>query len=180
MGVIIAVIVVVGLFYLVKAAVKVNPNTDTASQQQKTKEIVVQTLDEEPDFIDGDFKTYIAGAYHHVSKDDIGAFIGVVSPDPENPYDKNAIAIYRNDAKLIGYIGKDEQGDYLEWSKGKPFTCVGYINQGDTGKIYGRVKILKPYSNEFVEEETKSYLNWALNKFGEGFVPQKLMDMYNL
>lgn len=150
----------------------------------KQKEILVKSLDEEPeDFWKGTFATYIAGVGYHASEKDAGAFVGVVAPDPTNIYDKNAIAIYRNDTKLLGYIGKREQREYKEWSNRKTCPCVGYIKTGDytnDNGLIGRIKVIKPYNIEYVKNETKGYLKWALEQYGKQFVSEELIKTYEL
>jgi hypothetical protein len=137
------------------------------------QEIVIETVDdEEGDLIDGSFLTYIAGINHHCSASDIGGFTGVVAPEPTNQYDKNAVAIYRSDSKLLGYISKSELSEYHEWSRGKPFTCVGYITGGNNAPLKGRVKIIKPYNEQFVKKETDEYIQWMVNKFEKNFLPK--------
>lgn len=137
------------------------------------REIVVETVnDEEENPIDGSFLTYITGINHHCTLSDIGGFKGVVAPEPTNQYDKNAVAIYRNDSKLLGYISKNELSEYREWSKGKPFTCVGYITGGDNAALKGRVKIIKPYNEQFVKRETDEYIQWMISKLGKNFLPK--------
>lgn len=155
------------------------PKPSSVPRPHIQKEIIVETLNEEPEYRGGDFSTYIAGINYHASKNDIGAFVGVVALEPNNPHDKNAIAIYLNNSEIIGYIGKSEQKDYNEWSSGKPCTCVGYIDEND-GKLFGRVKVIKPYNSQYVEDETRKYLKWALKEYGARFISEDLAKTYNI
>ena len=148
--------------------------SDHSSQKVSSnqREITVMTLDEPEDMIDGSFTTSIAGITYHCDKTDIGGFIGVVAPDPDNKYNKNAMAIYRNDTKLLGYIPESQLNEYRIWSDCKPFTCVGYIEPGDQYPIHGKVKIIKPYNSKYVEDETRSYILWLRDKKGNKFIPK--------
>lgn len=159
------------LIFIIKLGLKDNIQAPTPNQPI---EITVETTDEPEDFIDGSFNTYIAGIKHHCDQSDIGGFIGVVAPEPSNPYDKNAVAIYRNNSnpKLLGYIGKSDLSEYREWCQGKPFTCVGYIMAGDDAPVYGRIKVIKPYNENFVKNETDDYVRWMIKKYGKEFLPK--------
>ena len=117
-----------------------------------------------------DFYTKIAGAHYRNDAKDIGGFLGYVKPEPTNPYDKNAIAIYRNDGKLLGYIPKEETNDFREWSSKDFLPCVGYIKDGDEVAIYGRVKVLDTDPEE-VELEVVKYVKWLIYNFGVEFIP---------
>lgn len=159
-----------GLIALIKLALKDVPIPESA----KPIEINVEMIDEPEDFADGSFNTYIAGVNHHCNYSDVGGFVGVVAPEPNNPYDKNAVAIYRNGAspKLLGYIGKSELNPYRKWCKNKPFTCVGYIMPGDDAPVYGRIKVIKPYNEDFIKAETDSYIRWMVGKYGKKYMPE--------
>ena len=157
-----------------------NPKPSSVPPPHAQKEIIVETLEEDPEYIGGDFYTHIAGINYHANKKDVGAFVGIAVPEPENPHDENAIAIYRNDSRRLGYIGKDNLKDYHEWSKGKPFTCVGCIFLNNDMTLYGKVKVIKPYNAQYVEDETRRYLEWALDKYGTPFISDDLIKRYNL
>ena len=163
--------ITVVIIFIIRIGLKDNIQSPTSNQQI---EIAVETVDEPEDFINGSFNTYIAGINHHCDQSDIGGFIGVVSPDPNNPYDKNAVAIYRNDAnpKLLGYIGKSDLTEYRKWCNCKSFTCVGYIIPGDNSPVCGRIKIIKPYNENFVKNETDNYIKWMIEKYGKKFLPK--------
>lgn len=168
-------LIIIFIMVVVIAILKYALKDDAISSPQKEQiEITVETIDEPEDFINGSFNTYIAGINHHCNQSDIGGFIGVVAPEPNNPYDKNAVAIYRNDSnpKLLGYIGKNDLSEYREWCKGKPFTCVGYIMAGDDAPVYGRIKVIKPYNENFVKDETDDYIRWMIKKYGKEFLPK--------
>lgn len=145
-------------------------NSENTSSVQR--EIIVETLDEPEDMLNASFTTSIAGINYHCDKADVGGFIGVVAPEPDNKYNKNAMAIYRNDTKLLGYIPESQLDEYIAWSDCKPFTCVGYIEVGSQYPIHGKVKIIKPYNSKYVEDETRSYVKWLADNKGNKFIPK--------
>jgi hypothetical protein len=110
----------------------------------------------------------IAGA-HHRNKDE-GAFIGVVTNDPDNEYDKNAIAIYRNDGKLMGYIPREEQRDFRKWSDRDPLPCVGYVRYGDYVDMYGSVKVIDA-DKRLTELHIMKFVRWLIENYGVDFIP---------
>lgn len=89
-----------------------------------------------------DYETRIAGAYHHCDDSDIGGFIGYIQPDANNRYDRNAIGVYNNDGKLLGYIPKEETADVRRWATQPHLPCIGYILSGDKVDYWGRVTII--------------------------------------
>lgn len=91
---------------------------------------------------DGTYYCKIAGVQYRNSKQDIGGFVGYVRSEPDNSHDKNAIAVYRNDNKLLGYIPKDEQKSFREYSEKENLPCVGFIKSGDYVQLFGKVKII--------------------------------------
>lgn len=110
----------------------------------------------------------IAGA-HHRNKDE-GAFIGVVTNDPDNEYDKNAIAIYRNDGKLMGYIPREEQRDFRKWSDRDPLPCIGYVRYGDYVDMYGSVKVIDA-DKRLTELHIMKFVRWLVENYGVQFIP---------
>lgn len=89
-----------------------------------------------------DYETRIAGAHHHCDDSDIGGFVGYIRPDVNNRHDRNAIGIYNNDGKLLGYIPKEEIADVLRWATQLQLPCIGYILSGDKVDYWGRVTII--------------------------------------
>lgn len=118
-----------------------------------------------------DYFCAIAGVQHHNNAQDIGGFLGYVCPEPTNQYDKNAIAVYRNDKKLIGYIPKDEQKSFREWSNKDFLPCVGFIKDGDEAPLYGKVKVIDEDPDE-TEFEVIRFIKWLVSNFGVKFVPK--------
>lgn len=119
---------------------------------------------------DGTYYTKIAGVQHRNGKKDIGGFLGYVCSEPNNPYDKNAIAVYRNDNKLLGYISKDEVTDYRKWSAKENLPCVGFIKAGDDVPLFGKVKIIDTDKDE-TDLIVAQYVKWIVSNFGTKFIP---------
>ena len=122
---------------------------------------------------DADMEYYskIAGAQYHCTDAEIGGFLGYVAPEANNPYDKNACAVYRNDNKLLGYIPKDELTEYRQWSGCKSLPCIGFIKPGADVPLFGKVKVI----NNADETEAKiiivKYVRWLVANFGKKYVP---------
>lgn len=110
----------------------------------------------------------IAGASHHDNKE--GAFMGVVMSDPDNEYDKNAIAIYHNDGRLVGYIPRNEQKDFREWSTREPLPCVGFFCEGDYTDLYGKVKVIDA-DQRLTEIHIAKFVRWMVEKYGVKYIP---------
>lgn len=53
-----------------------------------------------------------------------GVFTGVIKPDPNNPYDSNAIGFYKSDGQLLGYVQKELQDYVNKFAKGRKLDCV--------------------------------------------------------
>lgn len=120
------------------------------------------------------FKCPIAGVQYRNDKEDVGGFFGYVKLEPENEFDPNAVAIYRNDGKLIGYIPKDMTREYREWTSEERRPCVGFIDEGDYAPLYGRVKILDIDKQEEADVEAIRYVRWLVTEFGVKFIPDEV------
>lgn len=125
--------------------------------------------DDEADSVE--YYTRIAGAKYRNTAKDIGGFIGYVRSEPHNEHDPNAIAIYRNDGKHMGYIPKAEQETYREWSCKDNLPCVGYIVEGYDVEIFGKVKVIDADKTTTIIEMVE-YIAWMVNKHGKAFVPK--------
>lgn len=117
-----------------------------------------------------DYFCSIAGVQYRNTIQDVGGFLGYICSEPNNPHDKNAIAIYRNDDKLVGYIPKDEIKDFREWSAKENLPCVGFIKDGDDTPLYGKVKIIDTDKDE-TELEVVKFVKWLVSNFGVKFIP---------
>ena len=136
---------------------------------------VLQILNREGDVHEDEWHTYIAGLPHHASKYDIGGFSGWVEADYNNKYDRNAMGVYNSFGKLLGYIPAKEVLDYRVWCGVEPQPCVGFIYNED-GQLRGRVKILRPCNEDFLQTEFSRYLQWVNDNYGEEYLP-KTLDM---
>lgn len=97
--------------------------------------------------------------------------MGYIRAEPDNPYDKNAIAIYRNDKKLLGYIPKDEVEDFRKWSGNKEeVPCVGFIKAGDEVPVFGKVKAINDGKDE-TELTIVKYVKWLISNLGLKYIP---------
>lgn len=117
------------------------------------------------------FYTYIAGINFRCNARDEGGFLGYAAPEPDNEYDRNAVAVYRNDGKLLGYIPKKENKEFKEWSESCTVPCVGYIFQED-GTMRGRVKALLPENENAVYKAVAYYVRWLVQEHGRRFIPK--------
>lgn len=126
--------------------------------------------DEDDEDDEAVYDTRIAGVMYNTSSYDIGGFIGYVRSEPDNPVDKNAIAIYRSDGKLIGHIAKDEIEQFREWSCKDNIPCIGYITEGDEVERYGKVKVIDTTKTQTTLEMIK-YVAWLVKRFGKRYVP---------
>lgn len=117
------------------------------------------------------FSTYIAGINFRCYARDVGGFLGYAAPEPDNEYDTNAVAIYRNDGKLLGYIPKKDNREFKEWSSSCTVPCVGYILRED-GTMKGRVKALLPENENAVRKAVAYYVRWLVRKHGSRFIPK--------
>lgn len=113
-----------------------------------------------------DYFTSIAGVSFRNDRSNVGVFRGVVIQQPDNEADKKALAIVSTypEPRLVGYIAKDEHREYRKWSRGHAYPCAGYISF-DSGMIYGRVKIIRPYSPDQVESDIEEFILRARKKY---------------
>jgi hypothetical protein len=154
---------------IVYIAVRINnrrKSTQNDGIQHTCHRVETKNIDD-----DGAYFTRIAGAQYRCGKQDVGGFLGYVCPEPKNKYDKNAIAIYRNDKKLLGYIPKDEQSDFREWSDKKLLHCVGFLKEGEEVPIFGRVKVVDGDDEENYLIVLK-FVRWLVVNFGKEFIPK--------
>ena len=119
---------------------------------------------------DPEFHCAIAGVQQRNTVEDVGAFLGFVKPDPNNPYDPNAVGIYTNDRRHVGYISHAELGKYRRWATKEVLPCVGFIKEGDEVPLFGKVKVMDTDTEE-VELITAQYVRWMVNNFGLNFIP---------
>lgn len=166
------VIVFIVVFLLVK-------NFDAFAEAKKAdimKKKGIRYLNTEADE-DDCRSTYIAGMRYHFKPKKLYNFItGFAVPVNDNKYDANAVALFSSDGSLLGYVPKDESKEYRQWCGGNVYPLVGHIvpgdecdgmnNPNDENMVWhSNVKILKPFNEEYVKDETERYRQWFDNKF---------------
>lgn len=119
----------------------------------------------------GAYSTRIAGVPYNCSDDEIGGFLGYVRSEPDNPYDKNAIAIYRNDGKILGHLPKDETREFRRWSLKEDLPCVGFIKANPEGALFGKVKIMDT-DDEEAQLIVIKYVKWMISNLGVKYIPE--------
>jgi len=116
-------------------------------------------------------KTYIAGVNHHCDESDIGGYIGFVKHEPNNKYDKEAMAIISTEGKLLGYIPKAEKEKFKSKGSLDTWSFVGYVEKGDDYPVHGRIKILFTNNQNQMEASITSYVEWLVRKKGVKYIP---------
>lgn len=76
----------------------------------------------------------IAGITHGEHIDDhLGEFVAAVEPDPDNPYDAQAIKILASNGDRVGYVPKDITSNVRAFTQ-LPCKCYCYI--GENNEMY--------------------------------------------
>ena len=97
-----------------------------------------------PDYLEFE----IAGmSYRGDLGDYTGEHVGTLEPEPDNPYDANAIKILAEDGHHVGYVPKDMTGAVREFAS-LPCTCYFYIGSND-GTYYSDAYISNVSPNKF-------------------------------
>ena len=80
----------------------------------------------------------------------IGKFCGYLKPEPSNKFDPNAIAVYHEDGKHLGYIPATETDGVRRLGQDFPMFCWGEIIQvwGDRKFFVGDLYIEEIYADE--------------------------------
>ena len=80
----------------------------------------------------------------------IGKFRGYLKPEPSNKFDPNAIAVYHEDGKHLGYIASIETDGVRRLGQDFPMFCWGEIIQvwGDRKFFVGDLYIEEIYADE--------------------------------
>lgn len=165
------IIVIILFFIFLLFVLSMASSKSPVDDESKEKKVLGdESLTRTNKFTSPEFYTSIAGVAFRNTADDIGGFLGYVCSDPSNSYDKNAIAIYRNDNKLLGYIPKEKQKEFREWSTKENLPCVGYIKDGDEVELWGKVKILDTDKEE-TDLEMIKFVRWLISKYGKKFIP---------
>ena len=92
--------------------------------------------------------TKIAGITHYVNPKTFpfGYVEGYCMAEPNNKFDKDAMALYINN-KLVGYIPKEDLKDYIEFSERKQMKFIGtvtpFLDDEDKTKVAGSILFIK-------------------------------------
>lgn len=85
----------------------------------------------------------IAGLTHRDNIENyLGEFVGILQPEPTNPYDNNAIKVLASDGHRVGYVPKDMTSEILN-NAALPCQCFCYIGEND-GVYFSDCYILRP------------------------------------
>lgn len=86
----------------------------------------------------------IAGITHRDGIDNyLGELVGTLEPEPDNPYDQNAIKVLASDGHHVGYVPKDMTSEVRN-SADLPCSCFCYIGCND-GTYFSECYILRNY-----------------------------------
>lgn len=111
----------------------------------------------------GDMSNIVDKASH------FGGFAGYIIPEPDNPYDTNAMAIYANGEKY-GYLTKKDSARYANWREGHPALCVGCMTSNG-GKLTGVVKAFRFTTKKALYESVNKFFNWFRENGQEHLIP---------
>lgn len=119
----------------------------------------------------------ISGLSFYIDFDDYTKYSiegGYIKAEPENNYDPNAIAIYHDSGKHIGYISKECIADVKEFTDGENAPCLIYIvpfidNKGEKG-LKGVVRIFRYFNgeSEYVNNIVEHFINLYALKLKDG------------
>lgn len=150
----------------------VNSVHDTTPSSTPNEPIASSTRQSKPRPKRATFETRVAGAQYHCDDGDIGGFMGYIAPDPNNKYDKKAIAIYRNDGKHLGFIPKDDIARLKRWASQPSLPCIGYIFDGDMVEYWGKITIVDAEPQQTELEMVKVAYDMVLRD-GAGILPEE-------
>lgn len=154
-------------------------NQSKTSSSTRQSKPVIKMLNREGDVQEDEWHTYIAGLSHHASKYNIGGFTGIVANDVNNTRFPDAMGVYNSSGKLLGYIPAKDLNEYREWCDAMPQPCVGFIFEED-GELRGRVKILRPCNEEFIQQEFTRYLQWVNDNYGKKYLPPTMSMQFDI
>jgi hypothetical protein len=138
---------------LVKNYEKNNTGVSIKEPENKEERNLIETPDwrGQPKSL---FSCHIAGLEFHLDSMVYGGFVGYSAPEPQNPYDINAIAIYNIDGGLIGYVPRKAQGAYRSHFPDEVITYViGYIEVDEIGKFISSAWLIRIHSFEYAKKE---------------------------
>lgn len=109
-----------------------------------------------------------------------GLIGGFCQADPYNDFDTDAIGIYDSATnKLLGYIPKEIQKEFIEWNKYRKFPFVGkitpFITETGVIRLSAHVHFIKPYKyyKEILDKEFKHYIELYTKEIQED------LEIYN-
>lgn len=132
---------------------------DRYEDEEKMNLSFLDTLEYDEDLEENTDTFDVTGLRYHCTVLDRGPIVGYVKPEPTNPHDSRAQAVYRNDGKLLGYIPRTQQDWYEDFNEENvvcPF--VGEITVDRRGWMTGEIKVILPVNKEFVKEEIEDGL----------------------
>lgn len=104
-----------------------------------------------------------------------GVFTGTIKPEPNNPYDSNAIGFYKTDGQLLGYVQKELQDYVNEFTQGKELDCVvaitPFIAKDNTICNQAYATILKFFENDI------EYATETINRITENVSNDALIEI---
>lgn len=84
-------------------------------------------ISEKQGSIEGDsLRVKVSGINFHTKAETSfwGIFTGYIKREPTNPHDPNAIAFYKTDEQLLGYVQKELQDYVTKFTKGRELDCI--------------------------------------------------------
>lgn len=82
----------------------------------------------------------------------VGPFKGNLIPEPDNPYDRNAIKVVHLDGKHLGYVPTEEIEEVAKMiANDYPYPCVGTIKKHydeDEGRTFYSSELFIPYPGQ--------------------------------
>ena len=99
------------------------------------------------------YSSEIAGINHYCTIQDEGDYTGYTKAEETNPYDNNAIAIYLDNGKLVGYIPKYDNINFRIWSKGK--TSL---------KCFIRIRVNEGYKHTFFDTQITVFDTYPISE----------------
>lgn len=118
------------------------------------------SLDYDDSLVADVLETEIAGMRYHCSVADLGLVNGYIEPEPSNPHDPHAQAVFRADGKKLGYIPKNVLPEYEDFNPGHlvcPF--AGEVKVTRQGYMWADILVALPMSRDFVKETLSAYVD---------------------
>lgn len=174
-------IAMAGVCLCVIVKIKLFPSDKQSVSEVKKlrKKPIIKMLNCDGDAYEDEWHTYIAGLPHCASKYDVGGFTGWVENDFDNAYDSKAMGIYNSFGKMLGYIPAKELLDYRDWCRGESMPCMGFVYV-ENGQYRGRVKILRPCNETFLQTEFSRYAQWIYDNHGKEYLPESMSMNFDI